>query len=35
MNGHWIGLDISDEAKVPTLKLGAAEAKPAGPAKSK
>ena len=22
LNGHWIGLDISDEAKVPTLKLG-------------
>jgi phenylpyruvate tautomerase PptA (4-oxalocrotonate tautomerase family) len=35
MNGHWIGLEISDEAKAPTLKLGAAEAKPAGPAKSK
>jgi plastocyanin len=22
INGHWVGLDISEEAKVPTLKLG-------------
>lgn len=34
MNGHWISLEISDEAKAPTLKLGAAEAKAASPAKS-
>jgi hypothetical protein len=33
MNGHWIALEVSDEAKAPTLKLGAAEAKPASPAK--
>lgn len=35
LNGHWIALEISDEAKVPTLKLGTAEAKMASPAKSK
>ncbi len=35
LNGHWIALDISEEAKVPTLKLGTAEAKLASPAKSK
>ena len=35
LNGHWIALDISDEAKAPTLKLGEAEAKAASPAKSK
>jgi hypothetical protein len=22
MNGHWIALDISEEAKEPALKLG-------------
>lgn len=22
LNGHWIGLDISADAKIPTLKLG-------------
>ena len=26
LNGHWIALDISEEAKVPTLKLGDAAA---------
>ncbi len=35
LNGHWIALEISDEAKIPTLKLGAAEAKVASPVKSK
>jgi hypothetical protein len=35
MNGHWIALEISDEAKAPTIKLGAAEAKVASPTKSK
>jgi Sulfocyanin (SoxE) domain len=33
LNGHWIALDISADAKAPTLKLGDAEAKPASPAK--
>jgi hypothetical protein len=33
--GHWIALEISDTAKVPTLKLGDAEAKAASPAKTK
>lgn len=33
--GHWIGLDIDDKAAAPTLKLGAAEAKPASAAKAK
>jgi hypothetical protein len=38
LNGHWIGLDISEEAKEPTLKLGEKEpvkATPAAPAPSK
>lgn len=35
LNGHWISLVISDEAKVPTLKLGDAEARNASPAKVK
>lgn len=35
LNGHWIALEISDEAKAPTLKLGGAEAKAANPAKPK
>lgn len=29
LNGHWVALDISEEAKVPTLKLGDAPAKEA------
>ncbi len=33
LNGHWIALQISADAKAPTLKLGEAEAKPASPAK--
>ena len=33
LNGHWIALEVSAEAKAPSLKLGAAEAKPASPAK--
>lgn len=33
MNGHWIALEVSVEAKAPSLKLGTAEAKPASPAK--
>ncbi len=35
LNGHWVALEISDEAKAPTLKLGDAEAKAANPAKPK
>jgi hypothetical protein len=38
LNGHWIGLDISEEAKEPTLKLGekeAVKASPAAPAQGK
>lgn len=34
LNGHWIALDISADAKAPTLKLGAAEPKAASPAKT-
>jgi plastocyanin len=34
MNGHWVGLDVSEEAKVPTLKVGEAAAKEASPAKA-
>ncbi len=33
LNGHWIALEVSAEAKEPTLKLGAADAKSASPAK--
>ena len=33
--GHWIALEISADAKAPTLKLGDAEAKGASPAKAK
>jgi hypothetical protein len=32
LNGHWIALDISEEAKEPTLKLGDKEAIKASPA---
>jgi hypothetical protein len=32
--GHWIALEISADAKVPTLKLGDSEAKAASPAKA-
>jgi len=32
MNGHWIALEVSADAKGPTLKLGMADAKPASPA---
>jgi len=32
MNGHWIALEVSSDAKAPTLKLGGGEAKPASPA---
>lgn len=32
LNGHWIALDISEEAKEPTLKLGDKEAVKASPA---
>lgn len=32
MNGHWIALEVSADAKAPTLKLGEADAKPANPA---
>ncbi len=35
LNGHWIALEISAEAKAPTLKLGEVEAKAATPAKPK
>lgn len=38
LNGHWIGLDISEDAKEPTLKLGEKEpvkASPAAPAPGK
>lgn len=35
LNGHWISLIISDEAKVPTLKLGDAETRNASPVKAK
>ena len=34
MNGHWIALEISSDAKAPTLKLGDAAAKEASPAKA-
>lgn len=34
LNGHWIALEISADAKAPTLKLGEAEPKPASPAKT-
>ena len=33
--GHWIALEISADAKAPTLKLGDAEAQAASPAKAK
>lgn len=33
LNGHWIALEVSAAAAAPSLKLGAAEAKPASPAK--
>ena len=35
MNGHWIALEISADAKTPTLKLGDAAAVPASAAKAK
>lgn len=33
INGHWVGLDVSADAKTPTLKCGDAVPKEASPAK--